>query len=245
MPCRLNENADDRGLARILDDARHLVGRAVDHERRLMSLMSAIEGEASEALTSRTPQRPEERPLGSPSVAESHPPSVATLAVVRRLCVEAREQRGLAEACLANLTGLARTELMPHTTQPRVLVVDDSQDMREIVATALEAAGLHVTTANNGLEGLIAAHIVQPVVILMDVTMPVLDGIEATRLLKAGDATRHVHVIAHTAKPDFFHGAMTRLFAHVLPKPAAPDVVVASVLRFVVDHPEAPPQDRA
>ena len=41
---------------------------------------------------------------------------------------------------------------------------------------------------------------------LMDVTMPVLDGIEAARLIKASAGTRHMNILAHTAKPEFYEG---------------------------------------
>jgi DNA-binding NtrC family response regulator len=63
----------------------------------------------------------------------------------------------------------------------------------------LQNAGFVVRTASNGLEALIAAFEMRPAVIVMDVTMPVLDGLEATRLIKAADATRHARVIAFTA----------------------------------------------
>jgi hypothetical protein len=71
-----------------------------------------------------------------------------------------------------------------------VLVVDDYGDVRDLLARVLEGAGFLVRTAANGLEGLIAAYEMRPAVIVMDVSMPVLDGIEATRLIKAGEATR-------------------------------------------------------
>jgi len=66
--------------------------------------------------------------------------------------------------------------------------------------------------------------------------MPILDGIEATRLLKAGAATRHVPVIAHTAKPDVVEETSARPFAHVWPRPSLPSQLVASVRAFLGDH---------
>jgi CheY-like chemotaxis protein len=66
----------------------------------------------------------------------------------------------------------------------------------------------------------------------MDVTMPVLDGIEATRLIKAGEATRNARVIAHTGNPSFDESPTRWLFAAVLHKPAAPDAVLATVQQF-------------
>jgi len=118
-------------------------------------------------------------------------------------------------------------------TRKRVLVVDDLLDATDMVAAILEEAGFDVITATNGLEGLLAAHRSRPTVILMDLQMPVLDGIETTRLLKAAAATRDIPVIAHTARPDSCQIPPGRLFAHVLPKPTVPDVLLALVQRFV------------
>ena len=75
------------------------------------------------------------------------------------------------------------------------------------------------------------AYEMRPTVIVMDVSMPVLDGIEATRLIKANEATRDVRVIAHTGNPPRDVGLAGTLFAAVLQKPTTPDVVLATVQR--------------
>lgn len=118
-------------------------------------------------------------------------------------------------------------------TRKRVLVVNDRADAIEMVAAILEHAGFEVVTATNGLEGLLAAYRSRPVVILMDVQMPVLDGIEATRLLKAAPATRDIPVIAHTARPNSCRVPSGELFAHILPKPVIPDALLALIQRYV------------
>ena len=76
---------------------------------------------------------------------------------------------------------------------------------------------------------LIAAYEMRPGVIVMDVSMPVLDGIEATRLIKAGEATRHARVIAYTGNPSFDESPTRQLFAAVLHKPTTPHAVLATV----------------
>ena len=59
--------------------------------------------------------------------------------------------------------------------------------------------------------------------------MPVLDGIEATRLIKAVDVTREARVIAYTGSPSFDADPARTMFAAVLQKPATPGVVLAAV----------------
>jgi two-component system cell cycle response regulator DivK len=64
---------------------------------------------------------------------------------------------------------------------------------------ALRAAGAFVHIAGDGAEAVRLAGIVQPTVVLMDIQMPVMDGLEATRRLKADPATRHIPVLAVSA----------------------------------------------
>ena len=116
---------------------------------------------------------------------------------------------------------------LPHA----VLVVDDYADSRESLAMVLHNAGFIVRTASNGLEAVIAAYEMRPAVIVMDMMMPVLDGIEATRLIKAIDELHDASVIAYTAKPSLDPKTSQQLFSAVLRKPASPDVVVAAVQR--------------
>ena len=114
----------------------------------------------------------------------------------------------------------------------RVLVVDDSDGSRETSAAILEEAGFDALTASNGLEGVIVAHYALPSVVLMDLTMPVLNGLEAARLLHASGLTRHVKIIAFTAQPDVYEESVARSFVDILAKPAAPEVIIATVQRF-------------
>lgn len=114
-----------------------------------------------------------------------------------------------------------------------VLVVDDYQDSREFMSMVLHNAGFIVRTASNGLEALLAAYEMHPAVIVMDMIMPVLDGVEATRLIKAIDELRDARVIAYAASPPVDPSIAETLFTAVLPKPSSPDLVVAAVQRCV------------
>ena len=81
-------------------------------------------------------------------------------------------------------------------TLPLVLIVDDFQDNREMFAEFLSISGFRVAEATNGREAVDMAFDLLPDVILMDLSLPELDGWSATRLLKADDRTKSIPVLA-------------------------------------------------
>ena len=167
---------------------------------------------------------------GLASLADRLQDDSTAVATLLQLIVGAQEQRRIAETLRDRLAGAPA----PGSDEPRrplVLVVDDSKDNRDVAALLLETSGFDAITAGNGLEGLIVAHYTRPAVVLMDVAMPILDGIQATRLLRASPVTQGINVIAHTAKVDLDSTAMARLFESVLPKPASPDTMLELVQR--------------
>ena len=83
-----------------------------------------------------------------------------------------------------------------------ILVVEDYADNRHIVEFILRDAAYDVRSASNGSAGVHSAKEYQPDVILMDLSMPTMDGWEATRRLKADPRTRHIPVLAFTAQVD-------------------------------------------
>ncbi len=83
--------------------------------------------------------------------------------------------------------------------RPRVLLVDDYPDAREMYAEYLEFCGFDVVEAGNGMEALQRAVDTAPDIILMDLSLPVMDGWEATRRLKATAETKNIPVIALSA----------------------------------------------
>ncbi len=85
---------------------------------------------------------------------------------------------------------------MPATT---VLLVEDNPENREIYGTYLRHFGYEVLEATDGAEGVRIARESRPRLVLMDVGLPVLDGLEATRRLKADPATAAIPVVALTA----------------------------------------------
>lgn len=81
----------------------------------------------------------------------------------------------------------------------KVLLVEDNDDNRIIYATALRFAGYEVIEAVTGTEGVQQARVGRPDLILMDISVPELDGWEATAILKADPATRDTIILAVTA----------------------------------------------
>jgi two-component system cell cycle response regulator DivK len=113
----------------------------------------------------------------------------------------------------------------------QVLIVEDYDDARLMVEMILEGAGYHVLLAADGREGVALARQHRPDAILMDIFMPGLDGIEATREIKADPAIASVPVIAYTAKPALVRDGRA-LFAAVCAKPCDPDDLLRVVGEF-------------
>ncbi|HEY2274223.1 MAG TPA: response regulator [Steroidobacteraceae bacterium] len=81
----------------------------------------------------------------------------------------------------------------------KILYVEDNEDNIYVLESRLKRQGYIVLIARDGASGVELAISEQPDVILMDLSLPVLDGWEATRRIKAADQTRHIPVIALTA----------------------------------------------
>ena len=117
--------------------------------------------------------------------------------------------------------------------QKTVLLVEDNEDNRIIYATALRYAGYSVLEAITGPEGIRAARVEMPDLILMDISIPELDGWEATAVLKADPATRHIPIVAVTAHalPEDEHRSVTAGCDGYLAKPIPPARLIAEVDR--------------
>jgi CheY-like chemotaxis protein len=117
--------------------------------------------------------------------------------------------------------------------QPLILVVDDFRDNREMYAEYLQYSGFRVAEATNGQEALDRAFELRPDVIIMDLSLPGMDGWEATRRIKSDGRTNAIPVIALTGHALAGH-AQSALEAGcdgVLTKPCLPDKLVKEVRR--------------
>ena len=80
-----------------------------------------------------------------------------------------------------------------------ILYIEDNEDNIYVLENRLKRAGFSVMIARDGAQGVAMAITEQPDLIVMDLSLPVLDGWEATRRIKAAPETRHIPVIALTA----------------------------------------------
>jgi two-component system cell cycle response regulator DivK len=113
----------------------------------------------------------------------------------------------------------------------RVLVVDDYPDAREMYGEYLEYCGFEVVQASNGMEALQAALDAAPDIILMDLSLPVMDGWEATRRLKADKRTAGIPVVALTghALAGISEGAKKAGCDAFVTKPCLPEDLVKEI----------------
>jgi two-component system, cell cycle response regulator DivK len=127
------------------------------------------------------------------------------------------------------------TDVQTQPASPLVLVVDDFQDNREMYAEYLLFSGFRVIEAKNGQEAIDQAFAQQPDVIIMDLSLPVMDGWEATRQLKADDRTRTIPVIALTGHALHGHskGAFDAGCDAFVAKPCLPDQLVMEIRRML------------
>lgn len=123
-----------------------------------------------------------------------------------------------------------------------ILLVEDNVDSRAVYRVILEHGGYEVIEARSGTEGLRYARTHRPALILMDISIPELDGWEVTRILKADSDTRHIPIIALTAHALATDRARAEAigFDGYLTKPCEPRRVLAEIKHRL--EPPAPSQ---
>jgi len=135
---------------------------------------------------------------------------------------------------------------MSASNSKTVLVVEDDPKSRRLVADLLEVNGYRVVTAPDGKQGVDLAIAEPPDLIIMDLNMPVMDGYEATRLLKAHRATRDIAVLAFTSSvlPPHRSDAFGAGCNDHLSKPIDVLEFLATVARYTgLDEPDTHPEN--
>jgi two-component system cell cycle response regulator DivK len=125
--------------------------------------------------------------------------------------------------------------------RPRVLLVDDYPDAREMYTEYLEFSGFDVVEAGNGMEALQRAIDTSPDIILMDLSLPLMDGWEATRRLKADERTASIPVVALTghALAGISEGAKKAGCDAFVTKPCLPEDLVREIRKILDNSPSA------
>lgn len=132
------------------------------------------------------------------------------------------------------------------SARPRVLIVDDYPDAREMYSEYLQFSGFDVVEAANGMEALQRAVEDAPDIILMDLSLPVMDGWEATRRLKSDARTASIPVVALTghALAGISEGAKEAGCDACVTKPCLPEDLVKEILKVLDGRPPSPPTSR-
>jgi two-component system, cell cycle response regulator DivK len=117
----------------------------------------------------------------------------------------------------------------------RILVVEDQADNRRIVRDLLTRSGYEIVEAVTGEEGVSLAEAQQPDLILMDIQLPMIDGYEATRRIKANPALHHIPIIAVTSYA--LSGDDVKAYAagcnDYVAKPFSPRALLAKVREYL------------
>ena len=123
----------------------------------------------------------------------------------------------------------------PESGRPRVLLVDDYPDAREMYSEYLDFSGFEVIEAANGMEALQRAVEEGPDIVLMDLSLPVMDGWEATRRLKADPRTAGIPVVALTghALAGISEGARKAGCDAFVTKPCLPEDLVKEIRKVL------------
>jgi two-component system, cell cycle response regulator DivK len=120
-------------------------------------------------------------------------------------------------------------------TSPLILIVEDYDDSRQMYVQYLTFAGFRVAEAVNGREAIDQATRSLPDLIVMDLSLPEVDGWEATRRLKADQRTKRVPVIALTGHALVGHSKTAKEAGcdHYITKPCLPEDLVAEIRRVL------------
>jgi len=130
---------------------------------------------------------------------------------------------------------MTKTKATGERKAPLVLLVDDFPDNRQMYAEFLTFSGLRVAEAENGHEAVQKASTLMPDLVVMDLSLPGMDGWEATRRLKSHTKTKHILVMALTGHALAGHskGAMEAGCDAFITKPCLPDRLLQEIQRML------------
>jgi CheY-like chemotaxis protein len=109
--------------------------------------------------------------------------------------------------------------------KPVVLIAEDNPDIRALTKILLESEGCRVIEAVDGRKALSAARCSVPDLILLDIQMPFMDGLQVTRRLRESDSTRHIPIVALSASHDKRREALEAGCSAFINKPLMPEAI--------------------
>lgn len=118
---------------------------------------------------------------------------------------------------------------------PLVLIIDDDEEQRNALAEFLGGNGFRAEAARSGYQGLASAAELRPDIILMDLAMPGMDGLETVRHLKRERVTKDIPVVAFTGQTIVtdVERIRARGFAELITKPCDPQLLAATLRRIL------------
>jgi DNA-binding NtrC family response regulator len=122
---------------------------------------------------------------------------------------------------------------------PLVLIIDDDDGVRHVLQEALEAAGFEVMTALNGREGLLKYRNRRPDIVITDVLMPKLSGIELVHRLLAEDRSAKIIVMSGVVGAPFLEAGREIGVCRIFEKPVDMNALVLAARQLVQDAPLA------
>jgi len=133
------------------------------------------------------------------------------------------------------------------SSAPLILIVEDFDDAREMYRDYLEFSGFRVETARDGREAIEKTRGIGPDLVLMDLSLPVMDGWEATRLLKSDPETRRIPIVALSAHALVAEGERARKAGcdGFIAKPCLPPDLVAEIGKYLKNQSSTPERGRA
>src|ERR1700720_2221001 len=118
----------------------------------------------------------------------------------------------------------------------RILIVEDHKDSRDVLVALLQFSGYQITEAGTGLQALEKARSEKPDLIVMDLQLPGMMGIEAAKILKEDKSTAHIPIIAYTAllNENLKEEALKVGMESFLEKPASMELIKQTIQKYIL-----------
>ena len=133
---------------------------------------------------------------------------------------------------------LGNGDIFAFLTRERVMVVDDSPTVREVVARTLERNGYTAVAFGTGMDALSALDKFKPSLVLLDITMPLMDGYQVCKAIKGNRGTKDVPVVMLSGKDGLFDRVKGRLAGatEYITKPFKPEALLKSVKKHAISR---------